>query len=104
MKFDGQNHMQPQITWAVIPALNIKEDNTSQYRHIVLAYASSVIVGHGYMDTIPEGCTVVAELNYDGYGLLRVPTSLITEVYDDDEMDGIFQCIDADERLLSYAQ
>lgn len=95
------NHLHPAITHVT---LKEPEGNRPEPRDIILKYVDRVVVLTSYSEDLPEGCTRLGDLDHEGNGLMVVPLEVCRTFHSPDEADAIMHCIDADDRLLMYAQ
>jgi len=93
------NHLAPYITDATI--LGMERDGP---RGIVLRYVDRIVIEISYADDLPEGVSLLGELDANGAGLAVVPLASVKKFHAWDEAENIARCMEADKRLLSYAR
>ena len=101
----SQNHLADYVEYARVPSLVDRESlDFDDVFPIILKYEEYVVVEVSYMNLVNEPASYVAELDARGFGLVKVPLSLVTRLMDEAEYENLCELRDADARLLSYAR
>ena len=93
----SQNHLADYVEYARVPSLVDRES-------LDFDDVFPIIVEVSYMNLVNEPASYVAELDARGFGLVKVPLSLVTRLMDEAEYENLCELRDADARLLSYAR
>lgn len=82
----------------------LKDDEHNVIFHVLWASRNAIIVSMDHSVELPTNAEPITEYDEDGTRLVRVPIVRVKAFYTEEQAADIAACIDADERLLSYAR